>query len=357
MATRPAPARPGLSARDEAAVRQASTLFSIVHGSPRADARASAFAVVRDESYNLRAFYDHHRALGVDQFMVLDDHSTDGTREWLAAQPDTVVLASALRYGTRVPWAGGTQRVGILAKTVIPRLHLPGRYALCLDADEYLVLPRGVGSVPALFEVLERHDVRSVAANLVDFFPRTVHEMDVEKRVATAAGMFEAYGYFDASPLLAWREGVDGPVEVGRNASTRLFRKHRVRAVPARMIGAPRWLNRVLPYKYPETTVLKTPVVRWDPGVTYLNSHRTNVAPTRRALLGLAHLKFTYDLSRRTRYALESRAYVRGSRKYQWYEALLDAMRRGDPSFLGPHSRRFRSPDDFATAGLTRFDF
>ena len=61
-----------------------STLFTAMHGAPREDARATAFAVVKDEIYNLRAFFDHHRRLGVDQFIVLDDRSGDGTREWLA---------------------------------------------------------------------------------------------------------------------------------------------------------------------------------------------------------------------------------------------------------------------------------
>ena len=335
-----------------------STLFTAIHGAPREDARATAFTVVKNEMYNLRSFYDHHRRLGVDQFIVLDDRSSDGTREWLVEQPDTVVLESGHTFGERIPepWSGAVQRAGIVFKSAIPQHYLAGRYALYLDADEFLVLPAGIASVPALFEVLARHDVRSVAANLVDFFPRTVHEMDLEKDLATSGEMLRAYAWFDASPLLGWKADQDAPVEVGENASTRLFRKHRVKAVPARMLGAPRWLNRLLPYKSPETTVLKTPVVRWDPGVAYVNSHFATVAPTRRVLLGLAHLKFTYDLSRRTRYALESKAYVRGSRKYQWYEELLEAMRRNDPSFLGPQSRRFESPADFAAAGLTQLD-
>ena len=333
-----------------------STLFTAIHGAPRENARATAFAVVKDEMYNLRAFFDHHRRLGVDQFILLDDRSSDGTREWLTAQPDTVVVASERGYGERIAWTGGTQRIGILAKTVIPQRYLAGRYALCLDADEFLVLPPGVASVPALFDVLARRDVRSVAANLIDFYPQTVHEMDVEQELPTSPAMLGAHAWFDATPLLGWQRADAEPVEVGENASTRLFRKHRVKAVPANMLGAPQWLNRLLPYKYPETTVLKTPVVRWDPGVTYVNSHFANVAPTQQVLLGLAHMKFTFDLSRRTRYALESKAYVRGSRKYQWYEQLLDSMRRRDPSFLGPKSRRFESPADFATAGLTQFD-
>jgi hypothetical protein len=55
-------------------------------------------------------------------------------------------------------------------------------------------------------------------------------------------------------------------------------------------------------------------------------------------------------------YALESKAYVRGSRKYLWYVELLESMRRGDPSFLGPQSRQWRGPADFTVAGLTRLE-
>jgi hypothetical protein len=333
-------------------------LFTEAHGTFRSDARASVFTMVKDERYYLRAFYDHHRRLGVDQFIVLDDYSSDGTREWLAAQPDTVVLESPYKFGQRAtdPVSGVTHRADILFKTAIPQRYLPGRYGLYLDADEFLVLPPGIASVPQLLELLARHDVRSVVAHMVDFFPETVHEMDRDKDLPTAADMLGAYGWFDGIPLLGWKRGADQPVEVGENASTRLFRKHRVKAVPTKMLGAPRWLNRLLPYRYPETTVIKTPVVRWDRGVTYTNSHYANVVPTHEVMLGLAHLKFTHDLSRRTRYALESQSYVRGSRKYQWYEELLESMRHGDPSFLGPKSRHFQSAEDFAAVGLTQLD-
>jgi len=47
---------------------------------------------------------------------------------------------------------------------------------------------------------------------------------------------------------------------------------------------------------------------------------------------------------------------VRGSRKYLWYEELLESMRQGDPSFLGPDSRRYTRPGDLADARLTRLE-
>jgi hypothetical protein len=331
----------------------------IVHGRLR-DAQASAFAVVKNEQFYIRAFLDHHRRIGVEQFLFVDDRSTDGTRELLASQPDCVVLESPHAYGEVIalPGPAGERRLraGIAFKTLVPRAFLAGRYAICLDADELLVLPPGVDSVGELVQRLARHDVRAVAATLVDFFPATIEEMDRPREFATAADLLAAYPYFDALPLLGAKPGRAWPAKVGRGATARLFREHGVRLVPDAMQAAPRWLNRRLPYPHPKSSVRKTPIMRWDAGVEYLNSHRASVAASDRVLAGLAHLKFTWDLSRRVDYALASKAYVRGSRKYRWYEELLEAMRRERAGFLGPHSRPYRSPADFASAGLTRLD-
>jgi len=333
--------------------------LSIIHGVLR-DAEATAFAVVRNEMYYIRSFLDHHRRIGVDQFIVFDDRSTDGTRELLLSQPDCIVLDSPLTYGDQVVVPGSNperqERVGILLKSLIPQRFLTGRYALCLDADEYFVLPAGVSSVAELFRILQRNAVMSVAANLVDFFPATVTEMDVPRDLVTSGEMLGAHRYFDALPLLSLQAGNKRPRQINESATTRLFRTHRIKSVPNSMARAPRWLNDLLPYRYPDPSVFKTPVVRWDPGVEYANSHRSNMPLTDRALLGLAHVKFTYDLARRVAHALDSRAYARGSRKYEWYRDLLDSMRSGDPEFRGPDSRPYSGPPDFAAAGLTKFD-
>lgn len=333
--------------------------FRIIHGRVR-DAKANAFAVVKDEQFYIRSFLDHHRRVGVEQFVIVDDRSTDGTRELLAAQPDCVVLESPYTYGQEisVPGTSGERRLraGVAFKTLIPHQYLAGRYALCLDADEYLILPEGVASLGDLVDHLERHGIVSVAGSLVDIFPATVTEMDRPQELPTAAAMLGAHPYFDAVPLIGWEPGRPGLQRLNESATARLFRKHRVKTVPEVMLRAPRWLNRLLPYRHPRTSVSKMPIVRWDPGVEYVNSHRTNVTPSDKVLVALAHAKFTCDLARRMDYALESKAYVRGSRKYLWYVELLESMRRGDPSFLGPQSRQWRGPADFAAAGLTRLE-
>src|SRR6188472_4186589 len=61
--------------------------------------------IVHNAMYFLPAFVAYYRRLGVDRFVVLDDRSTDGTPEYLAAQPDVMVVESAIRYFEEIPYA------------------------------------------------------------------------------------------------------------------------------------------------------------------------------------------------------------------------------------------------------------
>lgn len=46
-------------------------------------------AVVRDDLERMKLFYQHYRKLGVKQFVIIDNGSTDGTLEWISQQQDT----------------------------------------------------------------------------------------------------------------------------------------------------------------------------------------------------------------------------------------------------------------------------
>lgn len=51
----------------------------------------TVIVVVKDELNRMKLFMDHYRMLGVRQFIVVDNNSTDGTREYVAKQPGTRV--------------------------------------------------------------------------------------------------------------------------------------------------------------------------------------------------------------------------------------------------------------------------
>jgi hypothetical protein len=157
------------------------------HGKLR-NAEANLYAIVRDELFLMPAFFEHYRRLGVEQFVILDDGSIDGTGEFLAIQPDCVVFSSSLKFGQSVTAAypdgrPHSVRWGALAKTVIPRAYFRDKYAIYADADEFLILPAGM-NLSSVIDALKTHDIDSVAANLVEFYPRSPLEI-CRKSVAT----------------------------------------------------------------------------------------------------------------------------------------------------------------------------
>lgn len=49
------------------------------------------FATLRNERVRLPYFLDYYRALGINHFLIVDNDSDDGSREYLADQPDVSI--------------------------------------------------------------------------------------------------------------------------------------------------------------------------------------------------------------------------------------------------------------------------
>src|SRR5689334_8523820 len=92
-----------------------------------------AFIVVRNEAARLPAFLAHHRGLGVDRFVFVDNGSTDGTVDLLLAQPDAHVFTTTRAYQEA--------RNGIDWLELLLHTYGAGGWCLVLDADEHFVHP------------------------------------------------------------------------------------------------------------------------------------------------------------------------------------------------------------------------
>lgn len=57
--------------------------------------------VVKDDLERMKLFYEHYRNLGVRKFVVIDNNSTDGTREFVMGQPDTRVYLVTESFQTQ----------------------------------------------------------------------------------------------------------------------------------------------------------------------------------------------------------------------------------------------------------------
>lgn len=327
----------------------------IEHGRVRAGA-TTLYSIVLNERFFLEPLFSHYRGLGVGQFLVLDDGSTDGSREFIAAQPDCVLLTSSLRYGTeiRVRMPDGeivAERAGILFKRVIPERFCRGEYAIYADADEFMILPPQAPDFATLLPQLAGRGIDAVAASLVEFYPATLAELRGSPAPRTFDEILALYPYFDAVPLVRFRSG-KGPKKINESASARLFARHGIHRPRPPSVLLPGWINRRLPPLPGRSATLKTPIVRWRDGVWLAETHRSNVRPTSEVLVTLAHFKFTHAWAQKIEEALRLRSFAGKSEKYEGYARLLQSMAKGDGSFLGPDSRRYTGPHDLEQAGL-----
>ena len=87
----------------------------------------------RNEAVRLPWFLKYYRDLGVDHFLMVDNASDDGGREWLAEQPDVSLWTTPASYKRArfgADWLNG-----------LAMRHAVGHWCLTVDPDELLVYP------------------------------------------------------------------------------------------------------------------------------------------------------------------------------------------------------------------------
>jgi hypothetical protein len=314
------------------------------------------FSICYNEIYLLEAFLSHYRSMGVEQFLVLDDHSTDGTFEYLAQQDDCVLIKSKYRYGDVVKVTDGCfkngdkgQRAGILLKSVIPAKYLEGSWALYADLDEFLILPEGYSSPWDFTNELERDGYGSVISSVVDFYPEHSNGIFEDISLHRTEDLIHAYPYFDSGPIL--RIDAQGAILPLEDTSTiRLLHDFEILKKKKSFLE---FLRRCCKKKSRRITTVyyKTPFVKFDPGVVYHGSHQSSATHPLDKYWCLAHFKFNYSLSKKTEFAVKSKSYNKNSFKYSLYEQLQVKLQQEPSSLISPASRKFTSTDDLAHAG------
>ncbi len=89
-----------------------------------------AICVVKNDIVKIKQFICHHRTIGVDKFVILDNMSTDGSVDWLKEQDDVVLLQTSIPYSTN-------RREGWINRIIAH--YGDNRWYLVADSDELLV--------------------------------------------------------------------------------------------------------------------------------------------------------------------------------------------------------------------------
>jgi Glycosyl transferase family 2 len=91
------------------------------------------FSTLRNEKIRLPYFLEYYRDLGVNHFLIVDNDSTDGSREYLEIQPDVSLWTTAHSYKRA--------RFGVDWLNYLQMKYAHGHWALVVDPDEFFVYP------------------------------------------------------------------------------------------------------------------------------------------------------------------------------------------------------------------------
>jgi hypothetical protein len=199
------------------------------------------FATLRNERLRLPYFLDYYRKLGVDHFLIVDNGSEDGSREFLAAQTDVSLWTTGAGYRQ--------SRFGIDWLMHLLRRHGSGNWCLTVDIDEFLVYPFcETRPLRALTDWLDGAGVRSFSAMMLDMYPKGATQ---DLPYHEGQNPFEIAPYFDSGNYTIRRNWPYQNLWIQGGPRARLFFADQPKNAPA--------MNKI-------------PLVKWDASYAYVSS-------------------------------------------------------------------------------------
>jgi len=261
-------------------------------------------ATLRNERIRLPWFLRYYRGLGVDHFLMVDNGSDDGSREYLAAEGDVSLWAADASYRD--------SRFGMDWLTALQWRHGHGHWCVTVDVDEFLVYPFcDTRPLRALTDWLESSGLRSFPAMLLDMYPRG--RIDAEP-YREGTDPFAIAAWFDPGNYTIAPDHAMGNLWIQGGPRARGFFPQAPRQAPA--------LNKI-------------PLVLWNRRYAYVSSTHmllprglNQVHDTlggEKASGMLLHAKFIDTFAAKAAEEMARGEHYAGSAEYRAYRATLDA--------------------------------
>src|SRR3954453_679134 len=131
--------------------------------SPEHDA-VVVICVMRNGGLHISSFLEHYRSLGVANFIILDNDSTDSGIEVLARENDVTLLQTSAPY----------HAYENTMKRFLAEQYCRGCWCLCADIDELFDFPLS-RQIPlrSFIQYLEDNDYNAVITQMLDMFSKT----------------------------------------------------------------------------------------------------------------------------------------------------------------------------------------
>jgi len=274
------------------------------------------FLPVRNEILRLPAVLDHHRRLGINHFIVVDNGSSDGTTDYLMTQSDVDL------YTTEASFSASHCGFDWLH----PLLDEFGsdHWVLTIDSDELFTFPHVEHvSLQQFCQFLDRKNAQAVFAVLLDMYS----DRSIEQTAyATGEPLLDACPYFDSGPYEVIRGNIFPTVELRGGTRRRAF-----------------W-DRDVPFFPP--TLSKVPLVKWQRGYRYIAcTHYMKPSPNNLSEItgALLHFKFLAGFRQRVELEVAREEHFAQAREYKNY--LKKMEQNPSLSLMFPESVRYENSE------------
>jgi hypothetical protein len=264
-----------------------------------------AFVTLRNEKVRLAYFLRYYREMGVDHFLIVDNGSTDGSREYLAQQPDVSLWTTQASYKA--------SRFGMDWICHLLRQYGHGHWCLTVDPDEFFVYPFcETRPIRALTDWLDTTGIRTFSAMLLDMYPKgSITEQPYQE----GQDPFEIAQWFDSGNYSIKRNPAYGNLWIQGGPRARMFFEKSPYEAPA--------LNKI-------------PLVKWHRSYVYTSS--THMILPRglnrvydewggeKASGILLHAKFLNTFAVKAHEEMERKQHYAASAEYKAYKAVLETQ-------------------------------
>ncbi|WP_299817548.1 glycosyltransferase family 2 protein [uncultured Jannaschia sp.] len=289
------------------------------------DGAILVFATVRNELARLPGFLTHHRDLGVDHFLIVDNASTDGATPFLADQSDVSLWSTDDGYRDA--------RFGVDWLTCLQARYGHGHWCLTLDADELLIYAHHESrDLRALTDWLDLTGRPAMGALMLDLYPGG--SLNAPGR---STDPLDHLTWFDAGNYVTTRHPDRRELRIQGGPRARAFFADDPRRAP---------------------TLSKVPLVRWNRRYAYIASTHALLPPRLNEVYAtdggetptgaLLHTKFLPDIGVRSAEELSRRQMRADPDLYDdYYEALC-----AGPTLWHPTSTRYEGWRQLEALGL-----
>lgn len=349
--------------QDEISLKDLLDSATLLHGSLPGTDEVTVVTVVRDGTFFLQSFLDHHRSIGIERFLFVDDWSEPGFLDLLTRHTDVSVIRFPFRYGENLKLVTGgvtkkAQLAGEVFKDVVSNHLVQHPWTIVLDIDEFLVLHPRFSTVRDLFERFKLYKPAIFPAQMVDMLPA---EWPLPPLASSPSGfqqLIDAYPLFLAET--AWQQ--NGQIlswDPRKNGLSQLFQEMKV-------YSGPRVLNHLKPILkllrrtinlHPRSDVSKIPIL--GPEYRHLRSspHGVEAEGAGPVVVAICHFTMTHEFSLKVKAARKNQgknsAWRRSQSRYGAYERLLRQLAFKKKTSLSLQGfKRFKGAEDFISSGI-----